>query len=123
MNSTMKSITSPNVMYIIKTIKDIQKRMKDSDVENLEYIEVYDKLGKEFLYFFDTYTNIFTKVVKGEDLHTIASALYYKDKIEKGLITEPQLSELLANKYLPSHLKEEADAKIKMMKDNGEITD
>lgn len=115
----LKNIVSPNVYYIIKTIKTIQNRMKDPDVSGLEYIQVYDKLGKEFSDFFDKYTAIFTKVIRGENLNTIASVLYYKDKVERGLITESQLSELLAKKYLPTHLKEEADTKIQEMKEQG----
>ncbi|XWV26244.1 hypothetical protein QJ857_gp0832 [Tupanvirus soda lake] len=120
-NNELCDITTPSVIYIMKTIKSIQKRMKDPDVVNLEYIRVYDKLGKEFPEFFDKYTAIFTKVIRGENLNTVASVLYYKDKVERGLMTEQQLSDMLAKKFLPSHLKEESDAKIKEMKDKGEI--
>jgi hypothetical protein len=120
-NSELADITTPSVINILRTIKAIQKRMKDPDVSGLEYIKVYDKLGKEFPDFFDTQTKIFTKVIRGENLNTVASVLYYKDKVERGLITESQLSELLAKKYLPEHLKNESDAKIKEMKDNGEL--
>lgn len=115
------NITSPSVLVIIKTIKAIQSRMKDPDLINKEYIQVYDKLSQEFVDFADNYTNIFTKVIRGEDMSTIAQVLYYKDKIEKGNLTETELSDLLAKKYLPTHLKEQADARIKEMKDKGEI--
>lgn len=112
-------IASPSVMYIIMMIKAIQKRMKDPDLINAEYIRVYDILGKEFTNFFDNYTAIFTKVIRGESLATLASALYYKDKIAKGLTSENELSEALANKYLPDHLKKEADVRIKELKEQG----
>jgi len=117
----LKNITTPTVIEIMRTIKAIQTRMKDPDIVKLEYIHVYDTLGKEFSDFSDKHTTIFTKVIRGENLNTIASVLYYKDKVERGLITEEQLSELLAKRYLPSHLKEESDAKIKEMKSRGEI--
>jgi hypothetical protein len=120
-NEELRNITTPSVIQIMKTIKAIQNRMKDPDVAGLEYIRVYDKLGKEFDAFFDKHTTIFTKVIRGENLNTIASVLYYKDKVQRGLITETQLSDLLAKKYLPSHLKAESDAKLKEMKDCGEI--
>lgn len=115
-NNDLKEITTPSVLYIMKTIKEIQKRMKDPDLVKSEYIVVYTKLEEEFSEFADNHTRIFTKVVRGENLNTIASALYYKDKISRGLMTEEQLSDMLATKYLPSHLKEDADAKIKELK-------
>lgn len=119
--SDMVDIVTPSVLYIMHTIKALQKRMKDPDLVNTEYIRVYDTLGREFQTFADNYTAIFTKVIRGESLNTIASALYYKDKVERGLISEGRLSELLAEKYLPTHLKEESDIKIKEMKERGEI--
>jgi phenylalanine-4-hydroxylase len=120
-NNELRDIRSPNVLYIMRTIKAIQNRMKDPDISGLEYIRVYDTLGKEFPEFFDKYTHIFTKVIRGENLNTVASVLYYKDKVERGLMTEAQLSDMLANKFLPSHLKQESDAKIKEMKERGDI--
>ena len=120
-NNELNEITSPAIIYIMRTIKQIQKRMKDPDCANLEYIKLYDKLGNEFQMFFDTYTKIFIKVIRGENLNTLASVLYYKDKVNRGLITEAQVSELLATKYLPEELKAQSDAKIKEMKDKGEI--
>ncbi|AYV85067.1 MAG: hypothetical protein Satyrvirus2_78 [Satyrvirus sp.] len=112
----LREITSPSVINIIRTIKAVQKRMKEPDISKLEYIRAYDQLSKEFDEFSEKYTTIFTNVVRGANLATIASILYYKDKVEKGLITEEQLSELLAKKYLPANLKAEADMKIKEMK-------
>lgn len=120
-NDELKDITTPEVLVIMKTIKAIQNRMKDPDIVGLEYIRVYDKLGQEFSNFFDTYTKIFTLVIRGENLNTVASVLYYKDKVAKGLMTEAQVSDMLAKKYLPDHLKAESDARIKEMRDNGEI--
>ena len=120
-NSELRDITSPNVVYIMRTIKAIQKRMKDPDIVNLEYIRVYDALGKEFLDFFDNNTAIFTKVIRGENLNTIASVLYYKDKVDRGLMTEEQVSNMLMKKFLPPKLQEDAEAKMKEMKERGEI--
>lgn len=117
----LRYISSPKLVHILKTIKNIQKRMKDPDIKNLDFIQIYDKLGKEFEDFFNKYTKIFTMIIKGEDLSVVASVLYYKDKIEKGLMTEQQLSDMLAEKYLPKHLKMEADARIREMRDKGEI--
>jgi hypothetical protein len=120
-NDELRDIKSPSVLYIMKTIKIIQKRMKDPDIANLEYIRVYDTLGKEFPEFFDKYTSIFTKVIRGENLNTIASVLYYKDKVDRALMTEEQLSDMLAKKILPPSLYEESKSKIKEMKERGEI--
>lgn len=116
-DAELREITTPSVLFIMKTIKQIQKRMKDPDIARLEYIIMYDTLGKEFNEFFENYTGIFIKVIRGENLSTVASALYYKDKIERGLMTQDQLSDMLATKYLPANLKAEADAKIREMKE------
>ncbi|MEM0354103.1 MAG: hypothetical protein QXW79_00840 [Thermoplasmata archaeon] len=115
-NQIPSEITSPEIIYIMQTIKQIQKRMKDPDLAKLDYISIYDQLGREFEYFFNRYTSIFVKVIRGESLNTVAAILFYKDKMAKGLITEEQLSEMLAKKYLPEDLKKESDAKIKEMR-------
>ena len=112
----LNEITSPNVLSILRTIKQIQTRMKDPDIAKLEYIRVYDVLGREFDDFFNTYTSIFVKVIRGENLSTLASVLYYKDKVERNLMTEEELSDMLAKRFLPTHLKEDSDAKLKEMK-------
>lgn len=111
-------IKTPSVLNLLETIKKIQKRMKDPDIANLEYIHVYDKLGKEFDDFFNQYTSIFVKVIKGEDLKIIASVLYYKDQVLRGLVTEEVLSDKLATMYLPPELKKDADLKMKELKIN-----
>ena len=117
----LKEITSPSIISIMKTIKQIQKRMKDPDISELEYIRVYDTLSKEFEDFFDRYTGIFIKVIRGENLSTVASVLYYKDKVDRGLMSQEELSDLLAKKYLPADLKAQSDAKLKEMKEKGEL--
>ncbi|BCS83171.1 hypothetical protein QLL95_gp0952 [Cotonvirus japonicus] len=114
-------ITTPYIIDILKTIKKIQLRMKDPDLISMDYISVYDTLGKEFSVFSDKYTKIFTDVVQKKNLNTTASVLYYKDKVERGLMSEEELQNMLAEKFLPKHLKEESDAKILEMKKTGEI--
>ncbi len=114
-------ITTPWVIDMMLTIKAIQKRMKDPDVAGLEYIRVYDKLGKEFQQFFDENTKIFTKVIRGESFNTIGPILYYKDQIARGLLSESELSNRLADKFLTKEQKAESDAKIKEMKETGKL--
>ncbi|AAV50653.1 hypothetical protein [Acanthamoeba castellanii mimivirus] len=114
-------ITTPYIIDIIKSIKQIQQRMKDPEIASLEYIKMYDVLGKEFYHFSERHTKIFTEVLQKKNLNTVVSVLYYKDKVEKGELTEEQLQNMLAEKYLPKHLKEEADSRIKEMKERGEI--
>lgn len=109
-------IKSPIILNLLETIKKIQKRMKDPDVKDLEYIHVYDKLGKEFDDFFNQNTSIFVKVIKGEDLKIISSVLYYKDQVLRGLLTEDLLSDKLATMYLPPELKRDADLKMRELK-------
>ena len=120
-SNKISAIKSPEVIYIIKTIKQIQSRMKDRDITNLEYIRVYDILSKEFTHFFDRYTSIFVSVIKGENLATLASVLYYRDQVLQGLLTEKELADKLATRYLPANLKAESDKKLKEMEENGDI--
>jgi len=94
-------IKSPEILKIIGDIKKIQGRMKEDDLKDKEYIEVYDILSREFSDFFDRYTGIFVKVIRGESLEVIASALYYRDKVIRNLITEGELADKLAERYLP----------------------
>lgn len=120
-DNDLQSIKSTEIINMMRTIKAIQKRMKDPDIICLEYIRVYDQLGREFNDFFEKYTSIFVKVIRGENLNTLASVLYYKDQVLRGIITEAELSDKLATKYLPAKLKAESDAKLKEMKDKGEL--
>jgi hypothetical protein len=120
-NEQISSITTPEVRHILTTIKQIQKRMRDPDVAPLEYIRVYDKLGKEFDDFFTRYTGIFVKVVKGDDLSVLASALYYKDQVARGLVQESELADLLAKKYFSPSQKEESDRRLQEMREKKEI--
>jgi hypothetical protein len=120
-DSQLKSIASPDLIYIMTTIKQIQRRMKDPDVVNLEYIRVYDQLGREFDHFFNRYTGIFIRVIKGEDLSILAAVLYYKDQVRQGKISEADLADKLAKKYMPAHLKEDSDRKLTEMRMNNEL--
>lgn len=110
------NIESPLVIYILKTIKAMQTRMKEPDLINRQYAFVYDTLSKEFNNFFEKEPAIFTRVIRGESMATIASILYYKDKESRGLINQDQISDQLATRFIPEHLKKEADERIKEMK-------
>jgi len=111
----LSSITSPEVLYILKTIKQMQHRMKDPEIIELEFIRIYDKLSYEFDDFFTRYTGIFARVVKGEKLDLLASVLYQKDQVDKGLITEKELADKLAEKYLSKDQKLDSDKRLKVM--------
>lgn len=113
-------IMSPSVLYIIKTIKAIQKRMKDPDLVNSEYIRVYNQLSDEFSDFIEKYgyINIFTKVIKGDDLSNLCCILFYKDKVQKGEMTEAELSELVFKKFMPEGIQKEVSKEIMNDKTN-----
>lgn len=119
--SDMMGIQSPKVLNTLRTIKAIQKRMKDPDVCNLEYVRVYDKLSREFNTFFESKTSIFIKVIRGESLDILAAALFYQDKVERGLITEEEVANMLANRFMTPEQRADAAAGIAKMKANGEI--
>ena len=112
----ISSIKSPEVVYILQTIKKIQQRMKDPEILQMEFIRRYDKLSYEFNEFFERYTGIFARVVKGENLDVLASVLYQRDQVLRGIITEEELSNKLAEKYLTKEQKADADKKLKEMR-------
>lgn len=114
-------IKSPYVLAIMRIIKQIQSRMKDPDIRNLEFSRVYDTLSREFDEFFNKFTNIFIKVVRGESLDIIAAELYYLDQVTRGLITEAKVADMLAAKFMPTHLKTESDAKLKELKETNDL--
>ena len=111
----MSKIESPQMKLVILTIKKIQQRLKDPDVKNLEFSTVYEKLSHEFNDFFEKYTSIYVKVIRGEDLATLSSIIYYKDKVLSGKMSESDVSNMLAKKYLPENLKNESDKRISEM--------
>lgn len=119
--SNVPVITDPEMLSIITTIKQIRTRMKDPSVRNLDFIHMYDQLGREFDDFFENYTSIFVKIIKGDDLKILVSALYYKDKISKGLTTEAWLADKLAKQNMTDDLKRESDVNLKVMKENGTL--
>lgn len=115
-NEQLLSVKSPEVIYILQTIKKIQQRMKDPEILQMEFIRRYDKLSYEFNEFFERYTGIFARVVKGENLDVLASVLYQRDQVLRGIITEEELSNKLAEKYLTKEQKADADQKLKEMR-------
>lgn len=117
----LRSIKSPSIISIMRTIKRIQQRMKDPDIRHLEYIRVYDQLGREFDDFFNRYTQIFISVIRGEDLKSLASVLYYKDQVLRGLVTEQELSDKLAKKYFTTEHYEASKKNLEELKRKGEI--
>ena len=101
LKKNIAGIRSKNILEVIENIKKIQKRMLDPDLVDAPYVETYGTLSQEFSDFFNTHTNIFSKVVRGDDLMTVAQALFYKDKVNMGQMKESDLSQILADKYLP----------------------
>jgi len=115
-NDQLSTIKSPEVIYILQTIKKIQQRMKDPEILQMEYIRRYDKLSYEFDDFFQRYTGIFARVTKGENLDVLASVLYQRDQVLRGIITEEELSDKLAEKFLTKEQKTDADQRLKEMR-------
>lgn len=103
----LNRITSPSVKNIILTMKKIQARMKEPDVVNLSYMDRYTLMTIEFTQFAERYGTIFSKLVGGGDgdLELIAQILYYKDKEEKGIISEDKIFKMVEETYLSDKIK------------------
>lgn len=116
-----QGIKCKNILYIIATIKRIQSRMKDSDMVDKDFVTVYNKLAHEFVPFSDDYAKIFDNVVKGKNINQIANLLFYKDRVDRGLTSESVVSNVVAERFLPTDLKTQSDIKIREMQQRGEL--
>lgn len=94
-------IRDPDLVNILKTIKQIQARMKKPDLVNEGYAVVYETLLDEFPDFSTKYNSIFLNVIRGDKIESLATVLYYRSKVVNGEITEEELSQKLASQYLP----------------------
>jgi len=116
-STDMYGISTLSVLSTIRIIKQIQKRMKDPDVRDLEYVRVYDKLSREFDDFFNKRTAIFIKVIRGESLDILAAALYYQDQVARGLITEEEVANLVFKLHITDpKLQAESAANLAALK-------
>ena len=113
--NNLTDIVSEPVIEKIKKIKEILKRSKEEDLQRLDFAHRYEKLVAEFPEFVEKHPSIFNKILREESMDIIAASLYYRDRIDRGLMTERELGDMLATQYFPKHLKEESDAKINDM--------
>jgi hypothetical protein len=101
----MLGLKDPEMIELVNLIKMVQTKMKEPDNTNLEYVQIYDKMAREFPDFSDRYPSIFTRVIQGKALDTLASAIFYQDKIRQGVYTETQLANTLADHYIPEEIR------------------
>lgn len=103
-------IATSNNIYILTTIKAIQKRMKDPDLVYEPFPKVYNKLSFEFPTFFEKNGDIFTKVVRGESLATLACVVFYEDKVRRGIITQESVNKMIEERYIAENLRQSKSA-------------
>lgn len=99
-------IESPSIRAMIDTIKVIRKRLRDPDISYLGPADKYDRLSKEFNTFFESETQLFIKVIRGESPYIISSILIYKDLVMRGEMTESDIGKCLADKFIPKHIRD-----------------
>jgi len=110
------NIKSPELVFVIQTIKSMQRRMKEPDLIVEEYAVVHNTLADEFPEFFEKHPTIFVKTIRNESMDIIASTLFHKEQINLGLLTEEEFADKLATQFLPKNLKEESDRILKEQK-------
>ena len=113
------AIKSPDLLNILKNIRQIWHRLNDDDVKCLPIMHQLDKISREHDDFGKNHEKILTSIVlaDGTDarikaLSTIISVIYYKEKERQGLVTEGECSEMLTNKFFPENLKNELRQKM-----------
>ena len=89
-------IKDPSIIGILKTIKQIQARMKQPDLVSAQYAVVYQTLLEDFP---DLSDSILRSVISGDKNGLLASILYHKSKELEGSLSETELSKMLAKKY------------------------
>lgn len=106
----LPKIKSTQIIYIISSIKNIQHRMLEPELINADYATVYSVLQSEFNDFYEKYDKIFKLVVDGENLYTVASILYFKNKCDQGLASEQEVADMVNSKFIPENLLNESKA-------------
>src|SRR5690625_3952520 len=99
-------INNQEIKDIILTIKEIQKRMNLHQESSMKFPVMYEKLTNEFKSFSKNFPFIFDMVLHNKSLETIASALYYRNRMENNEINEKQITKQLVDKYFPDDIKE-----------------
>ena len=85
-------------LYILKTVKDIQKRMLDPDLVDKEFAINCNVLSIEFNDFFEKYPNIFSLIIKGKDPYVVAQIIYFYSKYMNGEKTEKEIADMVFGK-------------------------
>lgn len=98
LNNNTKNKLSGTALYIIITVKEMQKRMLDQDLVNEEFAVNYDRLSREFNDFFEKYPNIFSLVVKCKDPYVLAQIVYFYSKCMKGEKSEEEIANMVFSK-------------------------
>lgn len=100
------SFLIPSVLEKLVVIKNIQSVMKEPSMIHKSFAETYQRLSEQFEDFANQYPLIFTKVVRGDDLSTLAGSLYYEHCVETGTITSEALAQNLFDHYASDELKQ-----------------
>lgn len=101
-----------SVTSIISNIKHIKHLMNQPEYSKLSFGQLHLKLVKiprvgEFQM---NNSTIFNMVISKRDLTTIASILYYKNKVDSGVMTSEELASKVSQKYV-SVINEESKHK------------
>lgn len=125
----MSVIISPSVKILFDTVRAIKIRINQNDVKTLSFPEIYQKMTDEFPTFASQQPRMFVRLIettkpemtpveKQKVMDNICSVLYYRDKVVRGLITEEEVADIVAGRYLTPELKAESDRLLKKMRDD-----
>lgn len=121
-------IISPSVKFLYDTVRAIRKRIEEPGIRTLTFPEIYQKMSEEFPTFADQQPRMFVRLIettkpetseaqKKTIIDNIVSVLYYRDRVVRGLMTEEEVADIVAGKYLTPELKAESDRRLKAMRE------
>jgi predicted unusual protein kinase regulating ubiquinone biosynthesis (AarF/ABC1/UbiB family) len=127
-------ILTPSIRHLFDTVRAIRKRLLDPKLSSLSFPEIYQKLSDEFPSFSSEQPRMFVRLVETTKPETtpeerqkifdrITSILYYRDKVMRGLMTEEEVADIVAGKFLTPELKAESDRRLKEMRNTKSKTE
>jgi hypothetical protein len=115
----LPDLQSKQVIYILTVIKYMQKRMCEPDIRIMNFARAYDTLSKDknLEHFFNRYTSIYIKVLENKlpSMRVLAGTLFFLDQNYQGKISEAELADILASKFMDENQKKESDKAVKQL--------
>lgn len=106
-DDTPEPLNLPNLDKMLDTLLDVVSVMSNQEMTNLRktnYPEYEFKMRKEFPAFSINYDNIFTKIIKGEDINTMLMMFTAINKVQKNKASFEEVDKIMMEKLQKEHI-------------------